>query len=239
MTDPRDPEERLAALEADNARLRRLLDEAGMPDSLRHGMRNTMAMMRTVIHRSAERSTDVETYVAHLDGRFGAVMRVQAATDAFGDADLHTLISDELMFHLVREGEQAALAGPRVRLRPRAALVLALAFHELASNAVEHGSLALPQGRISAAWRVAEAEPEPPVLTLDWAETGGIGIRPPARRGFGTDVLEDMLAYDLGAQTVLRHEPDGLRCTIRLPLTDRIGHSVAAHPAGAWESEAR
>ncbi|MBE7245308.1 MAG: sensor histidine kinase, partial [Actinomycetospora chiangmaiensis] len=68
MTDPRDSAERLLALEADNARLRRLLDEAGMPDSLRHGMRNTMAMMRTVMHRSAESVTDVETYVAHLDG---------------------------------------------------------------------------------------------------------------------------------------------------------------------------
>jgi two-component sensor histidine kinase len=244
MTDPRDlaardMAERLAALEADNTRLRRLLDEAGVPDSLRHGMRNTMAMMRTVIHRSAEQSTDVETYVAHLDGRFGAVMRVQAATDAFGDADLHTLISDELMFHLVREGEQAALTGPRVRLRPKAALVLALALHELTSNAVEHGTLALPQGRVTAAWRVTDAEPEPPVLILDWAETGGSGVQAPARRGFGTDVLEDMLAYDLGAQTSLRYAPDGLRCTIRLPLTARVGHSVAEDPETAWEGEAR
>lgn len=237
MTDRRDLEARLAALEADNTRLRRLLDEAGMPDSLRHGMRNTMAMMRTVIHRSAEHSVDVETYVAHLDGRFGAVMRVQAATDAFGDADLHTLISDELMFHLVREGEQAALAGPRVRLRPRAALVLALALHELTSNAVEHGSLALPHGRIRVTWRVDDAEAGPPVLALDWAETGGSGVRSPDRRGFGTDVLEDMLAYDLGALATLGYEPDGLRCTIRLPLTARIGHSLAEDPESAWEGE--
>ncbi|SDN68588.1 Two-component sensor histidine kinase, contains HisKA and HATPase domains [Methylobacterium phyllostachyos] len=226
MTDPRDPAERLAALEADNARLRRLLDEGGMPDSLRHGMRNTMAMMRTVLHRSAESSADVETYVAHLDGRFGAIARVQAATDTFGDADLHTLISDELMFHLVREGEQATLTGPRVRLRPRAALVLGLALHELTSNAVEHGSLALSQGRIAVAWQIAEAEAATPVLTLDWIETGGCGVRPPARRGFGTDVIEDMLAYDLGAQASLTYAPDGLRCTVRLPLTARIGRRV-------------
>ncbi len=117
MTDPGDLEDRLAALEADNARLRRLLDAAGAPDSLRHGLRNTMAMMRTIMHRSAEKARDVEDYVAHLDGRFGAVMRVQAATGVVGEADLHSLISDELMFHLVREGEQATIAGPRVRLR--------------------------------------------------------------------------------------------------------------------------
>ncbi|MGU3667457.1 HWE histidine kinase domain-containing protein [Methylobacterium sp. A49B] len=239
MTDPRASAERLLALEADNVRLRRLLDEAGMPDSLRHGMRNTMAMMRTIMHRSAESVTDVESYVAHLDGRFGAVMRVQAATDAFGDANLHTLISDELMFHLVREGEQATIAGPRVRLRPRAALVMALALHELTSNAVEHGSLALPQGRVSATWAVGDAETGPPILTLGWAETGGSGIREPARRGFGTDVLEDMLAYDLGAQVRLAYAPDGLRCTIRLPLTDRIGRRLSEDPEVAWDDEVR
>ena len=243
MMDPRDSAERLAALEADNARLRRLLDAVGMPDSLRHGMRNTMAMMRTILHRSAEGAADVETYVAHLDGRFGAVMRVQAATDAFGDANLHTLISDELMFHLVREGERAAITGPRVRLRPRAALGLALALHELTSNAVEHGSLALPQGRVSATWRIAEAEAGIPILTLDWVETGGSGVRAPARRGFGTEVLEDMLAYDLGARTTVRYAPDGLSCTIRLPLTARIGQpvieDVAEDPDSAWDDDLR
>ncbi|MEE7503276.1 HWE histidine kinase domain-containing protein [Methylobacterium sp. C33D] len=239
MTDPRDPAERLAALEADNARLRRLLDAAGLPDSLRHGMRNTMAMMRTVMHRSAESAADVENYVAHLDGRFGAIMRVQAATDAFGDADLHTLISDELMFHLAREGEQAILAGPRVRLRPKAAQVVALALHELTSNAVEHGSLALPQGRVRAAWRVAESETGPPVLSLDWAETGGSGVAPSGRRGFGTDVLTEMLAYDLGAAVDLRYEPDGLRCTIRVPLTAQIGRRVAEDPGAGWDGDGR
>jgi two-component sensor histidine kinase len=239
MSDPRDTAERLAALEADNARVRRLLDAAGMPDGLRHGTRNMMAMMRIIMHRSAESAADVDTYVAHLDGRFGAVMRVQAATDTFGDVSLHTLISDELMFHLAREGEQASIAGPGVRLRPKSALILALALHELTSNAVEHGSLALPQGRISATWQVANAEAGAPLLTLDWVETGGSGMPEPVRRGFGMNVLENMLAYDLDARVSLGFAPDGLRCTIRLPLTARIGCLVAEDPEIAWDDEVR
>ena len=234
MTDPDNIADELAALQADNARLRRLLDEAGMPDSLRHGFRNTMAMLRAIVRRSAESADDVEAYAAHLDGRLHSLTRVQATTDAFGEADLHTLISDELMFHLVREGERATIHGPRVRLRPKAALVLALALHELTTNGVEHGFLALPQGRVTVSWQAEPSSPEP-TLVLTWKEEGGTGVMTPAHRGFGTALLEDMLAYEIDAQSALTYEPDGLRCTVLIPLAAWIGRLVepeAAHGAG-------
>ena len=225
MTDPRDMADQLDALRADNARLRRLLDEAGLPDSLRHGIRNTMAMLRTIVHRSAESAADLDTYVAHLDGRFGTLTRMQAILDGFGEADLHTLVSDELMAHLVREGEQATIAGPRVRLRPKPAMLLALALHELTSNGIEHGALALPRGRVSVTWQIRFNDPEPE-LALLWTETGGTERTEPARRGFGTTMLEDVLAYELNAQTTLTHHRGGLGCNLRIPFTSRTGRSV-------------
>ena len=225
MTDPRDLVDQLDALRADNARLRRLLDEAGMPDSLRHGIRNTMAMLRTIVHRSAESATDLDAYVAHLDGRFSTLTRVQAILDGFGEADLHTLISDELMAHLVREGEQATIAGPRVRLRPKPTLILALALHELTSNGIEHGALALPQGRVSVVWQIQLSDPDP-VLALLWTETGGTERTEPARRGFGTMMLEDVLAYELDAQTTLTYHRGALSCSILIPFSPRTGRRV-------------
>lgn len=237
MTDPSGTADQLTALRADNARLRRLLDEAGMPDSLRHGLRNTLTMLRTIMRRSAESADDVDSYVAHLEGRLSAITRVQTITDAFGEADMHTLISDELTVHLVREGERATIAGPRVRLRPKAALVFALALHELASNAVEHGSLSLAQGRVAVTWSVQpsreDADAGAPVLHLEWDETGGSGVVEPARRGFGTEVMKEMLAYDLGARATLTYEPNGLRCAIHLPLTTGIGRLLADERAAA------
>lgn len=225
MTDPDDAADQLAALRADNVRLRRLLDEAGMPDSLRHGVRNTMAMLRTIMHRSAESAEEIDTYVAHLDGRLGAIARVHAITDAFGEASLHTLVSDELMVHLVREGERATIAGPPVRLRPKAAQVLAMALHELTSNGIEHGSLALPQGRVTVAWQIRPSEPEP-ILALMWNETGGREVARPTRRGFGTTVIEDVLAYELEARSALNYELDGLHCSLLIPFTDQVGRVV-------------
>ena len=229
MTEPGDLADQLAALRADNARLRRLLDEAGMPDSLRHGLRNTMATLRIIMHRSAESATDVETYVTHLDGRLSALLRVQSTTDVLGEVDLHSLVSDELMVHLVREGDQATIAGPRVRLRPKPALSLALALHELASNGIEHGALALPQGRVTVTWEMQPGE-SGPILALLWHETGGTAIREPAHRGFGMTLLEDMLGYEFEARTVLRYGPDGLRCSLRIPFTAQIGRLIAAEP---------
>ena len=235
MTDPRDVRDRLTAVEADNARLRRLLDEAGVADNLRHALRDTMAMVRRVMRRSAETSSDVESYVAHLEGRLDSLMRMRGRTDAFGEADLHLLVTEELMFHLVREGERAVIEGPALRLRPKPAQAMAMAMHELASNAVEHGPLDVPAGAVEVRWRV-EDEAGGRMLTLVWTERGGaIDPDSPMRHGFGREVLESLLAYELGADTTLVFAPAGLRCTIRLPFTDRIGRIAQDTPgAAAW-----
>jgi hypothetical protein len=153
---------------------------------------------------------------------------VQAAADAFGEVDLHMPVSHASMAHRVRAGEQAVIACPRVAL------------HAVTSHAIERGALALPRGRVTVAWRIAPADPEP-ALALDWKESGGSGVREPERRGFGTEVVEAMLPCDLDAQVVPAYEPDGLRCTIRFPLAPGVGRVLAdAEPvAVSWDGRSR
>lgn len=221
MADNSDLAARVASLEADNARLRRLLDAAGMPDALRHGLRNTLAVVREVIRQSAETASDVESYAAHLEGRFDAIAQVRTITDTFGEADLQTIFADALLRYVVHEGGRATISGAQILLKPKAAQVLALAAHELVCNGVEHGALGLLQGQVTISWTVgSEAVP---IVTLSWKETGEIHEPEPPRRGFGTLVLEEMLTYELEANVVLAHEPDGLCCTVRFPLTAWIG----------------
>ncbi|WP_380069351.1 hypothetical protein [Dankookia sp. GCM10030260] len=101
------------------------------------------------------------------------------------------------------------MAGPDLRLKPRAALALSLALHELATNAMKYGALSVPDGRLRVAWRL-----EGERALVDWEETEGPTVAPPARRGFGTTVIERGLAKEIGGGVALEFQPEGLRYRI-------------------------
>lgn len=198
-----------AAKEAE-ARQRLLLAE------LQHRVRNSLAVIRSIVGRSARTATSVEDYAAHLEGRINALARVQSAVARAPGAglDLEALLRDEFQAAAAGE-EQVALSGPPLRLSARTAEMLGLALHELATNAIKHGALADPEGSIAVAWSV---EGDPPRLCLRWSERVGRPLPPPGPPGFGTELLERMLAYNLGAQTRMDHRPEGLSCEIAVPL---------------------
>ena len=106
--------------------------------------------------------------------------------------------------------------GADVVLPPGAAVTLAMAVHELAANALRHGALSVPGGRVAVACKAAADGGGAPVV--EWAERGGPPVAgPPARRGFGLRLLERGLAAQAGRGADIRFEPEGLRCTLRLP----------------------
>ncbi len=194
---------------------------------LQHRVRNTLAVVRSIARRTAASSETIEDYTAHFDGRLNAFARTQAAVtrDPSGGVDLETLLAEELMAHGAREGGQVHLDGPSVRLQPKAAEMLALAVHELTTNAVKYGALSTPVGRLDIGWAI-DGDGDDRRLTLRWAEDlAGRPVMPPRRRGFGFEMLERTLAYDLGAETHLDFTETGLRCIIGLPLDSRVGHA--------------
>jgi two-component sensor histidine kinase len=191
---------------------------------LQHRVRNMLWLTRTIARRSAESSESLEDYVAHLDGRLGAMARVQnrVIRDPRAGLDLASLISEELATVQADDPARARLAGPTVLLHPRAAETLTLALHELTTNALKYGALSAPVGRIAVTWR-SEVRAGAPILVLDWTETG-VRLDPneDRRDGFGRVVLEELLTYQLEAEVQLDFSPEGLICRIVLPLTERI-----------------
>ncbi|MEW6148238.1 MAG: HWE histidine kinase domain-containing protein, partial [Pseudomonadota bacterium] len=193
---------------------------------LQHRVRNTLGVVRSIARRSAETSSTVEEYASHLDGRLNAFARTQALVtrDPEGGVDLEYLVIEELLAYNAREGEQMRVSGPKVRFQPKAAETFALAVHELATNALKYGALSQPSGRIEVTWRVDESI-EPAELLFEWRERGGPPVSPRPRKGFGTELLERTLAFELKGQTTMVFNPLGLQCTIAIPLSKRAFHT--------------
>ncbi|MFE1597262.1 HWE histidine kinase domain-containing protein [Methylobacterium sp. ID0610] len=187
---------------------------------LKHQIRNTLGAIRAVIRRGIQASETLEDLALHLQGRIDAIARPHSlvSLDPAIGADLSLLIAEELLAHHAHEGRQLSIGGPAVQLPARLCGRVALAIHELATNAINYGALADPAGRIAIDWQLVPDGPRQRVV-LTWKETGlALAEAAPRRRGFGTELLESMLPYELKADVVWRLEPDGLRCTIALPL---------------------
>jgi PAS domain S-box-containing protein len=206
--------------------LRRLKEEGGLLlAELQHRVRNTLSVIRSIARRTARTTDTVDGYAMHLDGRIGAFARVQAAVtrDPAAGVDLAALVADELLAHAAHEGDGLRIAGPPVRLHPKPAETLGLAIHELATNAVKHGALSVPEGRIAVSWWLEDGH-----LCFEWRESGLPGPLPElTRRGFGTDLLERTLAYELKARVRREAGAEGLAWRIDLPVDARLIHGAA------------
>jgi two-component sensor histidine kinase len=102
-------------------------------------------------------------------------------------------------------------------------VTLNLAIHELVANAAKHGALSTPSGRVDVVWALEAGEQ---AINIDWRESGGPGMAAPSHRGFGTRLVEQGLAHELGAESVLQYPPGGATCTIRLPLSSKVALAV-------------
>jgi PAS domain S-box-containing protein len=191
-----------------------------------HRAKNALAVVQAALRLT--KAPDLPSYIRAVEGRIGALARAQTllADDRWAGADLQTLLQGELAPFLGapendREAvSSAGLDGPSVTLPPGMAQPLAMAIHELATNAVKHGALSSPAGRISVSWRLARAGPAgAPLLRLRWAEAGGPPVPgPPERPGFGSRVIKGTVQGQLGGSVSLAWEALGLVCDIKVPL---------------------
>ena len=109
--------------------------------------------------------------------------------------------------------DRVAVTGDDTQLPPRTALAIAMALHELASNAIKYGALTRPTGNAA-----LDCKTNGDAVYLTWRETGGPLVRPPTRRGFGTRLIEQGLARELSGSVKLDYQPNGIVCTINFAL---------------------
>jgi PAS domain S-box-containing protein len=154
---------------------------------------------------------------AVLLGRVSALARAHQllAGGRWTGADLRRLVEEELHPYA---GDRVTIVGEPYALSPAAAQGMAMAVHELATNAVKHGALSTPAGRVAVSWTRATDE-APAVIT--WRETGGPRVREPVRRGLGMNLLARALAGTAGGRTRIEWAPEGLICELWLGRPSR------------------
>jgi light-regulated signal transduction histidine kinase (bacteriophytochrome) len=196
---------------------------------LDHRVKNTLASIQSIMRHTRRSQTTLDDYVENLGQRIKAMAHTHnlLSQSRWRGAKLHTLIEEELRPYNGKSGA-ISIAGPKLELEPRPALTLSMVIHELTTNAAKYGALSTAAGKVSVTWSVAED-----TLRLQWRETGGPPVAPPARKGFGRTVIESALAHEFGGDVNLRFEPEGVECSIQLPIDLLQGHSgeaAAEHP---------
>lgn len=196
---------------------------------LQHRVRNIMAMIRSVLARTGERAEAVADYAEAMMGRLMALARVQAllTRGANVEVNISSMVRAEVGAQAQHQG-QYQLEGPDIALAPKVAEVLTLAVHELATNALKYGALSVPNGKVTVRWSVFERR-DLSWLSFDWSEQGAPqrATSPPdepRRRGFGSELIEGRIPYELKGTGKVLIGPDGAHCHLEFPL--RAGASI-------------
>jgi PAS domain S-box-containing protein len=184
---------------------------------LSHRVKNTLATVISIAHQSFSKGPSIEEARQSFDGRIRALAHTHGrlAEGNWSGVSFETIVLDELLPYRHEDGGNVRIRGPKITLAPKQAVILGMAFHELATNAAKHGALSAKSGAVDIAW---DFDRPGSALRIRWAETGGPTVVPPRRSGFGRLLLERALASDLQGTVALDFAARGLTCDITVPL---------------------
>jgi PAS domain S-box-containing protein len=192
-------------------------------NELNHRVKNTLAIVQSLANQTfRDDHRDAATRLT-FEGRLFALAAAHdvLTQENWEGAELREVVTGALAPYIQAGTERFHIEGPDLRLPPRMALAIAMALHELATNAVKYGALSVPPGRVTIQWAISKAQ----TFALVWREEGGPEVTPPSRKGFGTRMIERSLAQDIGGTVHLTYEPTGVVCAVEAPL-------VKPSPAG-------
>ena len=208
-----------AALERKNAAERDRLLMA----ELDHRVKNTLANIQALVVQTSRSAETLTGFVEGLDGRIQSMAKAHSllSESRWEGVSITRLLHEELEPFSSRE-HAVTTEGTDLVLTPKSALSLSLTIHELVTNAAKYGAFSTPGGSVAVRWSLADDNG----ISLSWAEVGGPPVQPPARRGFGSTLIERALAMETGGRATLRYLPGGVVCDVFLPPSSVLSRNI-------------
>ncbi|HLL59493.1 MAG TPA: HWE histidine kinase domain-containing protein [Allosphingosinicella sp.] len=198
-------------------------------NELNHRVKNTLAVVQGIAAQTFRgEAAQVEARAA-FDSRLAALASAHDVLTAenWEAASLYEIV-EKTGLGCGADEKRVRIGGPELLIDPRTAVSLAMALHELCTNAVKYGALSTEGGVVGVSWTISQEEGAQR-LTLCWQESGGPPVAPPASRGFGSRMIERALASELGGSARLDFHPDGVRCVVEAALPEASGGSTGAY----------
>jgi PAS domain S-box-containing protein len=184
---------------------------------LDHRVKNVLATVSAIAAHTKAASSSMDGFVAALDGRIRSMARTHELLSArqWHGVSLPDLVRRELAPYATRNNTE--IGGPEVTLSAEAGQVVSMVLHELTTNAAKHGALSVHDGRVSVHWHGASNGNADAPIAIEWQETGGPAVQAPATCGYGTEVIRDVIPYELRGRVDLSFPTDGLCCRLEIP----------------------
>ena len=192
------------------ARIRAERHREVLLSEMQHRIKNTLGTVQAIARQTFAGKVDPEA--ARVFGeRLGSMAEAHAIllSDSWESADLRELLETAIRPFDGDASRRVRFGGPDLRIESRGALALAMAVHELCTNATKYGALSVPGGIVDIAWRIDAGR-----FRLTWTERGGPVVASPERNGFGSRMIERVLAVELGAEAKLSYPAEGVVFTL-------------------------
>lgn len=189
---------------------------------LGHRIKNTLTVVSSIVHQTLNTTETNDQASRVLSQRIGALAQAQSLlTKSDGaNADIRAVVDGALSPFRSGKG-QFAIEGTPATLSPGQVFTLTLALNELATNALKYGALSRDEGKVHLTWRGGTPGTDDP-FKFSWVENGGPPVRHSDRKGFGSRIIEHVLAHDFMGEVKLNFDPSGVRCELTTSM-NRLG----------------
>jgi two-component sensor histidine kinase/DNA-binding response OmpR family regulator len=197
--------------------------QALLAEEVDHRARNVVAVIQSIMRLT--HAPDIQSYLSAIDGRIRALSNAHKllSRSRWEGADLGKLVDEEFAPYRSENAKRLLSEGPKILLLPSTAQTIALAVHELTTNAAKYGALSTGAGHVSVRWSSV-----PNGIRLIWEEHDGPQVVPPKSKGYGSRVLQGGIEHQLGGNVTFEWLRSGLRCTIFVPHDNKVDAKIIA-----------